>query len=544
MTHGVFRVPHPTNEPVRGYAAGSPERRSLTLRLDEMASEVVEIPLIIGGEEVRTGDFDEVVMPHAHGHLLARVHKAGGAETRLAIEAAERARHDWERLPWEERAAVMLRAADLLCGPWRDTINASTMLGQSKTAHQSEIDAACELADFFRFNAAYAQQLYAEQPISAPGIWNRLEHRPLDGFVLAITPFNFTSIAANLPAAPALMGNTAVWKPSLTAALSNYYCMRMLEAAGLPPGVINFIPGDGPPVGDAALADARLGGVHFTGSTATFQHIWKTVGASIATYGQYPRLVGETGGKDFVFVHASADAREVAVALARGAFEYQGQKCSAASRAYVPKSLWKSVQQELVTIVKEMRMGDVRDFKNFLGAVIDRRSYSKLTAAQSLAKSDKKVDVIVGGGADDTVGYFIEPTVAVVQDPKHELMRTEYFGPFLSLYVYEDARFEETLGLCATTSPYALTGAIFATDRAAVRRATDALRFAAGNFYVNDKPTGAVVGQQPFGGSRASGTNDKAGSLLNLLRWVSPRTIKETFVPPTDWRYPFLDRQD
>jgi len=543
MTHGVFRVPHPVNEPVRGYAPGSPERTSLVERLDDMAGEVVEIPLIIGGAEVRTGDFDEVVMPHAHGHLLARVHKAGAAETRQAIDAAEAARHDWERLPWEERAAVFLRAADLLAGPWRDTINASTMLGQSKTAHQSEIDAACELADFFRFNAAYAQQLYAEQPISGPGMWNRLEHRPLDGFVLAITPFNFTSIAVNLPAAPALMGNTAVWKPSLTSALSNYYGMRLLEAAGLPPGVVNFIPGDGPPVGEAALADPRLGGVHFTGSTATFQHIWRTIGANIAGYNQYPRLVGETGGKDFVFVHTSADPRAVAVALARGAFEYQGQKCSAASRAYVPRSRWKAIREELVAITKEMQMGDIRDFKNFLGAVIDRRSFTKLRAAQKLAHDDKQVEVAVGGGADDTVGYFVEPTVAVVQDPKHELMRTEYFGPLLSVYVYEDSRFEETLGLCATTSPYALTGAIFADDRAAVRRATDALRFAAGNFYVNDKPTGAVVGQQPFGGSRASGTNDKAGSLLNLLRWVSPRTIKETFVPPSDWRYPFLDRR-
>ncbi len=543
MTHGIFRVPHPVNEPVRGYAPGSPERAHLVERLDDMAGEVVEIPLLIGGAEVRTGDFDEVVMPHAHGHLLARVHKAGAAETRRAIDAAEAARHDWERLPWEERAAVFLRAADLLAGPWRDTINASTMLGQSKTAHQSEIDAACELADFFRFNAAYAQQLYGEQPISGPGMWNRLEHRPLDGFVLAITPFNFTSIAVNLPAAPALMGNTALWKPSLTSALSNYYGMRLLEAAGLPPGVINFIPGDGPPVGEAALADPRLGGVHFTGSTATFQHIWRTVGQNIGSYAQYPRLVGETGGKDFVFVHTSADPRAVAVALARGAFEYQGQKCSAASRAYVPRSRWKAIREELVAITREMQMGDVRDFKNFLGAVIDRRSFSKLKAAQKLANDDKQVEVIVGGGADDTVGYFVEPTVAVVQDPKHELMRTEYFGPLLSVYVYEDSRFEETLGLCATTSPYALTGAIFADDRAAVRRATDALRFAAGNFYVNDKPTGAVVGQQPFGGSRASGTNDKAGSLLNLLRWVSPRTIKETFVPPRDWRYPFLDHK-
>jgi len=540
MTHGTFRVPAPHNEPVRGYAAGSPERHSLEARLDEMADEVVEIPLIIDGVEVRTGDFDEVVMPHLHGHSLARVHKAGAAETRAAIDAAQRARHDWERMPWEERAAVMLRAAELLSGPWRDTINASTMLGQSKTVHQAEIDATCELVDFLRFNAAFAQQLYSEQPISSAGIWNRLEHRPLDGFVFAISPFNFTSIAVNLATTPALMGNTVVWKPSLTAALSNYYGMRLLEAAGLPPGVINFLPGDGPPVGEVALTDERLAGVHFTGSTATFQHIWRTVGGSIENYGQYPRLVGETGGKDFVFVHASADAREVAVGLARGAFEYQGQKCSAASRAYVPKSLWKAVREELGEIVEAMKMGDVRDFSNFMGAVIDRRAYTRLVAAQALAKGDKQVNVTLGGGAKDDVGYFIEPTVAVVQDPKHELMRTEYFGPLLTVYVYDDARFEETLGLCATTSPYALTGSIFATDRGAVRRATDALRFAAGNFYVNDKPTAAVVGQQPFGGSRASGTNDKAGSILNLQRWVSPRTIKETFVPARDWRYPSM----
>jgi 1-pyrroline-5-carboxylate dehydrogenase len=541
MTHGVFRVPFPVNEPVRGYAAGSRERVSLVEKLDDMANEVVEIPLVIGGEEVRTGDFDEVVMPHAHGHLLARVHKAGAAEVRRAIDAAEAARHDWERLPWEERAAVMLRAADLLAGPWRDTINASTMLGQSKTAHQAEIDAACELIDFFRFNVGFAQQLYGEQPQSSPGAWNRLEHRPLDGFVLAISPFNFTSIGINLPTAPALMGNTVVWKPASTAALSNYYGMKLMEAAGLPPGVMNYVPGEGATIGGASLTDPRLGGVHFTGSTGTFQHIWRTIGTAIAGYTQYPRLVGETGGKDFVFMHHSADPREVAVALARGAFEYQGQKCSAASRAYVPKSRWKAVREELVTIVREMPMGDVRDFKNFLGAVIDRRAFSTLTAAQALAKGDKKVEIIVGGGANDQVGYFIEPTIAVVQDPKHELMRTEYFGPLLTLYVYDDERFEDTLGLCATTSPYALTGAIFATDRAAVLKATDALRFAAGNFYVNDKPTGAVVGQQPFGGSRASGTNDKAGSILNLMRWVSPRTIKETFVPPREWRYPFLD---
>ena len=541
MTHGVFRVPTPENEPVRAYAPGSPERASLAGALASMSAETVEIPLVIGGEEVRTGNTVDVVMPHRHGHVLAKAHMGGAAEAQAAIEAAESARAAWAGLPWEERAAVLLRAADLLCGPWRDRINASTMLGQSKTSHQAEIDAACEMADFFRFNVQYATQLYEEQPGSAPGLWNRLEHRPLDGFVLAITPFNFTSIAGNLPTAPALMGNTALWKPSTTALLSNWYTMKLLEAAGMPPGVINFVPGSGPAIGGVAIPDRRLGGVHFTGSTATFQHIWKTVGDNVQGYGQYPRLVGETGGKDFVFVHPTAcGAREVAVALARGAFEYQGQKCSAASRAYVPKSLWPAVAEELTAIVGEMKMGDVADFSNFLGAVIDARSFGKLEEVIDRANAEANVDVIVGGSCDDSEGYFVQPTVAVVQDPKHDLMRTEFFGPLLAVYVYDDARVEETLELCATTSPYALTGAIFADDRYAVRQAVDALRFAAGNFYINDKPTGAVVGQQPFGGSRASGTNDKAGSILNLLRWVSPRTIKETFAPPTDWRYPFL----
>lgn len=541
MTHGVFRVPTPKNEPVRGYAPGSPERASLASRLSSMAGECPEIPVIIGGEEIRTGEVVDVVMPHRHGHVIAKAHMAGPAEAARAIDAAEAARHDWQALPWEERASVLLRAADLLAGPWRDTINASTMLGQSKTSYQAEIDAACEMADFFRFNAHYAVQVYQEQPESADGIWNRLEHRPLDGFVLAITPFNFTSIAGNLPTAPALMGNTAIWKPSTTALLSNWYTMKLLEAAGMPPGVINFVPGGGPDIGQVALPDARLGGVHFTGSTGTFQHIWRTIGENIQGYGQYPRLVGETGGKDFVFVHPSAcGAREVAVALARGAFEFQGQKCSAASRAYIPRSMWPDVLEELKEILSEMKMGDVADFSNFISAVIDARSYGKISEAVERAASEPNVEIVAGGHCDDSEGYFIEPTVAVVQDPKHDLMRTEYFGPLLGVYVYDDARVDETLELCATTSPYALTGAIFADDRQAVRQAVDALRFAAGNFYVNDKPTGAVVGQQPFGGSRASGTNDKAGSILNLLRWVSPRTIKETFVPPTDWRYPFL----
>lgn len=541
MTHGVFRVPTPTNEPIKGFAPGSPERESLSARVASLSGEVPEIPLIIGGKEVRTGDMVDVVMPHKHSHVIAKAHMAGPAEAKLAVDAAEAARHDWSSLPWEERAAVLLRAADLLCGPWRDTINGATMIGQSKTCHQAEIDAACEMADFFRYNAQYATQIYEEQPDSAPGLWNRLEHRPLDGFVFAITPFNFTSIAGNLCTAPALMGNTVVWKPSTTALLSNYHTMRLLEAAGMPPGVINFLPGGGAPIGDVVTPDHRLGGVHFTGSTRTFQHIWKQVGNNIEGYGQYPRIVGETGGKDFVFVHPSAcGAREVAVALARGSFEFQGQKCSAASRAYVPKSMWPDVKEQLGEILSEMKMGDVADFSNFISAVIDQNSFNKLKAAIDRSKAESNVDVVFGGGCDDSEGFFVEPTVAVVQDPKHDLMRSEYFGPLLGVYVYDDNRVEETLELCANTSPYALTGAVFADDRYAVRQALDALRFAAGNFYINDKPTGAVVGQQPFGGSRASGTNDKAGSILNLLRWVSPRTIKETFVPPTDWRYPFL----
>jgi len=541
MSLGTFKTPPPRNEPVLGYAPGSPERARLTAELDRQAGEVVEIPLVLGGQEVRTGRTADVVCPHAHGHVLARVHLAGEAEVTRAIDAATAARRDWQALPWEQRAAVFLRAGELLAGPWRDRINAATMLGQSKTAHQAEIDAACELIDFWRFNAHFAERLYAEQPESAPGVWNRLEHRPLDGYVLAITPFNFTSIAGNLPTAPALMGNTVVWKPATTSVLSNYWLMRLLEAAGLPPGVINFLPGGGAQVGDPAVADRRLAGVHFTGSTGVFQHIWGRIGAGIARYGQYPRLVGETGGKDFVFAHPSAEPEALTTALLRGAFEYQGQKCSAASRAYVPRSLWKGLQDRLGAELAQVRMGDVRDYSNFVGAVIDRASYKKLSAAITAAGSaGQRARVLFGGECDDSIGYFVQPTVIEAHDPAYDTMCTELFGPILTIHVYEDARFEETLEECATRSEYALTGAIFAEERAAVQLATERLRFAAGNFYINDKPTGAVVGQQPFGGSRASGTNDKAGSLLNLLRWVSPRTIKETFVPPRDWRYPFL----
>jgi 1-pyrroline-5-carboxylate dehydrogenase len=541
MTHGSFRTPLPQNEPVLAYAPGSPERARLQRRLAQMAAEEVDVPLIVGGEEVRTGNTRKMVMPHAHQHVLGVFHQAGRAEVERACAAAEEARADWESLPWTERAAVFLRAAELLAGPWRDTLNAATMLNQSKTCHQAEIDAACELVDFLRFNAAFAERLYAEQPESARGTWNRMEHRPLDGFVFAVTPFNFTSIAGNLPSAPALMGNTCVWKPASTSVLSNYYLMKLFQAAGLPDGVINFVPGSGGTVGDPVLASPRLGGVHFTGSTSVFQDMWKTIGNNIAAYEQYPRLVGETGGKDFVFAHPSANAAALAVGLLRGAFEYQGQKCSAASRAYVPRGLWADVKERMAAALKEMAVGDVRDFGNFVGAVIDAGSFeTQRTAIEAARRAGARARVGLGGECDDESGWFVQPTVLECADPAYDTMRTELFGPVLSVHVYEESDWEETLDLCADGSEYALTGAVFAEDRDAVDLATNRLRFAAGNFYVNDKPTGAVVGQQPFGGSRASGTNDKAGSILNLLRWVSPRSIKETFVPATDWRYPFL----
>ena len=540
MTHGVFRTPDPVNEPVLSYAPGSPERASIEARLEQMATERIEVPLVIGGEEVRTGNTREMVAPHDHGHVLGIFHQAGEAEVARATEAAEEARATWVDMPWEERASIFLRAAELLAGPWRDTLNASTMLGQSKTVHQAEIDAACELVDFLRFNARYMERMYAEQPESSPGMWNRLEYRPLDGFVFAITPFNFTAIAGNLPTAPAMLGNTCLWKPASTSVLSNHYLMQLFTEAGLPPGVINFLPGQGSQVGDPVLADRRLAGIHFTGSTAVFQGIWGTIGRGIAGYAQYPRIVGETGGKDFVFALPSAQADALAVGLVRGAFEYQGQKCSAASRAYVPKSLWGKVRERMGAMAGEIGVGDVRDFSNFMGAVIDARSFAKLKGAIDGARADSTAEVVIGGEYDDSQGWFVKPTVIEARDPKHDLMRTELFGPVLTVFVYDDARVDEALELCATTSDYGLTGAVFGDDRAALTHAKHKLRFAAGNFYVNDKPTGAVVGQQPFGGSRASGTNDKAGSPLNLQRWVSVRTIKETFVPPTDYRYPSM----
>jgi 1-pyrroline-5-carboxylate dehydrogenase len=540
MTYGSFRTPPPQNEPVRAYGPGSPEKKSLKQELARLAAEEVEIPLWIGGREVTTGDLEPVTMPHDHRKVIARVHRARPEHVAKAIEAASRARTEWAATPFEQRAAVFLRAAELLATTWRDRVNGATMLGQSKTVHQAEIDAACETIDFWRFNAHFAERLYSEQPQSGPGSWNRLEHRPLDGFVLAISPFNFTSIAANLPTAPALLGNTLVWKPASTSIYSNYMLMKLYQAAGLPAGVINFVPGSGSVVGDAALADRRLAGVHFTGSTGVFNSIWATIGGNVARYGQYPRIVGETGGKDFVFLHASADAQAAAVALVRGAFEYQGQKCSAASRAYVPRSRWKEVRERMGAILEEIRIGDVADFTNFMGAVIDRRSFEKLKGAIDAARDSKDARIVFGGECDSATGWFVQPTVIEALDPRYATMCTELFGPILTVHVYDDAKYLETLAVCDQTSDYALTGAILAEDRRAIEQATEALRFAAGNFYVNDKPTGAVVGQQPFGGSRASGTNDKAGSILNLMRWVSPRTIKETFVPPTDWRYPFL----
>jgi 1-pyrroline-5-carboxylate dehydrogenase len=540
MSNGIFSVPTPSNETVLTYAPGSAERRLLRTHLDRMASEVIEITPRIGGRRVTTGRTAESVMPHDHRHVLAVWHKAGAAEVGRAIDAALAARPSWARLPWPERAAIFLRAADLLAGPYRMTLNAATMLGQSKTAHQAEIDAACELIDFWRFNVAWAEEIYRQQPQSAPGAWNRLEHRELEGFVFAVTPFNFTSIGGNLPTAPAIMGNTIVWKPASSALYSAHFIMEVLEAAGLPPGVINMVPGAGAEVGDPVLASPALAGIHFTGSTATFQGMWETVGRNIRRYASYPRIVGETGGKDFVFAHASADVAALATALTRGAFEYQGQKCSAASRAFIPASLWPDVERRLLAQVAEIRMGDPSDFTNFMGAVIDRNAFASIKGYLDAARQSRDAEILAGGGCDDGKGYFVEPTVVRARRPDLSLMREEIFGPVLTIWVYEDRDLDAALELCDRGSPYALTGAVFARDRAAIVRISEALVHAAGNFYINDKPTGAVVGQQPFGGARASGTNDKAGSILNLLRWVSPRAVKETFVPPTDFRYPFM----
>jgi 1-pyrroline-5-carboxylate dehydrogenase len=539
-THGIFRVPDPYNEPVLGYEPGSPERDELRRRLNELSSQRLEIPLVIGGEDVETGYTFEAVMPHKRAHVLADVQKGGSAEVDGAIAAAAEAWEDWSRTPWEDRAAVFLRAAELLAGPWRQTLNAATMLGQSKTAHQAEIDSACELIDFWRFNVSYMTRIYEEQPISSPGVWNRLEYRPLEGFVFAVTPFNFTAIAGNLPASAALMGNTVVWKPASTAAVSAHFVMKLWEAAGLPPGVINLVYGSGAAVGDPALASEHLAGIHFTGSTPVFQGMWKKVGENIAGYRNYPRIVGETGGKDFIVAHPSADAEAVATAILRGSFEYQGQKCSAASRVFAPASLWPQVRDQVVDEIGAMKMGDVADFSNFVGAVIDAGSFATQKEAIEEAKAAGTAAIVAGGGYDDSEGWFVEPTVIETSDPEFRTMRDELFGPVVTAFVYDDSRYDDTLDLIDKGTAYGLTGAVFAHDLDALEKTRDRLRYAAGNFYVNDKPTGAVVGQQPFGGARASGTNDKAGSMWNLIRWVSPRTIKETFVPPHDYRYPFL----
>jgi len=535
---GTRRVPPPVNEPVKSYAPGSAERAALKTRLKEMANERADIPIIIGGREIRSGATAHAVMPHDHRHVLGDWHKATTRHVQEAIAAAREARNEWANWAWEDRAAVFLRAGELLATTWRQTLNASTMLGQSKTAFQAEIDAACELIDFWRYNPAYAQELYDEQPQSSSAMWNQLDYRPLEGFVYAVTPFNFTSIGGNLPTAPALMGNTVIWKPASSAMLSAYYLMKLLEAAGLPPGVINFVPGDAAEISNVLLSHRELAGVHFTGSTAVFNSMWKTIGSNMSQYATYPRIVGETGGKDFIVAHPSADPQSLAVAIARGGFEYQGQKCSAASRVYVPRSLWKQVRDNTVAMMEDMRMGDITDFRNFVGAVIDEKSFKKISEYVEDARKNAKI--VSGGVAKGEEGYFIKPTLVETEDPGYRLLCEEIFGPVVTAHVYDDDEWEETLEVIDKTSPYALTGAVFANDRAAVREAMMALRNAAGNFYVNDKPTGAVVGQQPFGGARASGTNDKAGSKLNLVRWVSARAIKETFSPPLDYKYPFM----
>jgi 1-pyrroline-5-carboxylate dehydrogenase len=535
---GRRRVPLPLNDPNLTYLPGSRERAELKGRLDAMASTPIEIPVIIGGKEIHTGNFGCVTMPHNHAHTLAKFHKASAEHVRQAVDAAIAARKEWGSWAFEDRAAVFLRAAELLTTTWRQTLNASTMLGQSKTAIQAEIDAASEMVDFWRFNVAFAEELLSEQPASTHMMWNQMDYRPLEGFVYAVTPFNFTAIGGNLSGAPALMGCSVVWKPSATAILSNYYTMRLFEAAGMPPGVINFVPGDAVEISNVLLDHRELGGVHFTGSTEVFNMMWQRVANNLGKYRGYPRLVGETGGKDFIVVHASAEPQEVAVGAVRGAFEYQGQKCSAASRMYVPKSRWPEIRERMTAIMQEIKVGDVRDFRNFMGAVIDKKSFTKISGYIDDAKKNAKI--IKGGGCHGEQGYFIEPTLVEAPDPSYRLLCEEIFGPVLTVCVYDDAKWRETLEIVDRTGPYALTGAVFARDRAAIREATSALRNAAGNYYINDKPTGAVVGQQPFGGARASGTNDKAGSKMNLMRWVSARTIKETFVPPTDHRYGYM----
>ncbi len=540
MSIAIFSTPTPANEPVLNYGPGSPEKAALKAALAAFKENQTEIPMTIGGKKIKSGTKVSMHPPHEIKHTLGHYYKGGSDVVNQAIDAALAAKPSWENMPWEERAAIFLKAADLISGPYRAKISAATMLCQSKNPYQAEIDAVAELADFFRFNVQYMTEIYAQQPNSAPGIWNRLEYRPLEGFIFAITPFNFTAISGNLPGAPALMGNTVIWKPAESQIFSAAVVMEILEEAGLPPGVINLIFVDGPAAGEIIFSHPSFAGLHFTGSTGVFNHLWGVIGKNVSNYISYPRIVGETGGKDFVMVHPSADPGPVITALSRGAFEYQGQKCSAASRAYIPKSLWPAVKKGLIEDIQSFKMGSVEDFSNFVNAVIDERSFDKISNYIAQAKKDKEVEVLVGGGCDKSEGYYVEPTILVANDPDYRTMCEEIFGPVLTIYVYEDKKFEETLEKLDKTSPYALTGAIFAKERAAIQTAVSKLRHSAGNFYINDKPTGAVVGQQPFGGSRASGTNDKAGSILNLYRWISPRTIKENFVPPKDYRYPFL----
>ena len=540
MSNAYFKVPAPINEPVLSYAPGTLERTGLKDKLAEMEKQQIEIPLIIAGKEVKTGKTAEIRAPHNHELKLGFYHKAGEKEVKMAIEAALEARKTWADMPWEHRASIFLKMADLLSGPYRNVLNAATMLGQSKTAYQSEIDAVAELCDFWRFNTYFMTQLMSDQPYSPAGMWNRLEYRPLEGFVFAVTPFNFTSIAGNLPTAPAMVGNVALWKPASSAVYSAYYLMQVFKEAGLPDGVINFIPGSGGQVGNPVMASEHLAGIHFTGSTAVFQDMWKTIGNNISKMKYYPRIVGETGGKDFIFVHNSAKVVPLATAAIRGAFEYQGQKCSAASRMYIPKSLWPEFKKLYTAEVAKIKMGDPKDFRNFMSAVIDRGAYESITEYINYAKNSTEAEFLTGGNFDDSKGYFIEPTTIVTTNPKFRTMEEEIFGPVLTIYVYDDNKFDEALDLCDTTSPYALTGAIWGQDRYALIKMSDKLRNAAGNFYINDKPTAAVVGQQPFGGGRASGTNDKAGSAMNILRWMTVRTMKETMVPPENWTYPFM----
>ncbi len=543
MSNAFFKIPEPINDPVRSYEPGSPDRALLKETLANMQAQEIEVPLFIGGQEIKTGNVAEMRAPHDHSIKLGVYHKAGEKEVNMAIEAALDARSGWAAMPWEHRASIILKAADLLTAAWRPVINGATMLGQSKTVYQAEIDAACEIVDFWRFNAFYMTQIMAEQPTSGPGVWNRVEYRPLEGFVFAVSPFNFTSIGANLPTAPAMVGNVVLWKPASSAVYSAHYIFQLLREAGMPDGVINFIPGSGGQVGNPVMASPDLAGIHFTGSTPVFQGMWKTIGDTIHEKKYYPRIVGETGGKDFIFAHNSANIDALVTATIRGAFEYQGQKCSAASRLYVPASIWPEFKEKYVAEVSQIKMGDPTDFSNFMNAVIDRGAFEEITAYIDHAKSDPDSEIITGGGYDDSKGWFIEPTTVVTSNPRMKTMCEEIFGPVMSIYVYDDDKLDEALALCDETSPYALTGAVFAQDRFAIVKMADYLQNAAGNFYINDKPTGAVVGQQPFGGGRASGTNDKAGSATNMTRWMSVRTIKETLDPPTDWRYPFMDSE-